>query len=117
VGRKQIDLPPMTRDAVRVLGQQVRLARHSRNLTMAELAARAKVSAQTVSAVEQGSPNPSIGNVLNIAVAAGLPLFGLDDPVEMVRLRKTGEQYLALLPSRTYHPRDESGDGRDPLDF
>ena len=110
-------MPPASRDAAALMGQQVRLARHTRNLTAAELAARAGVSPQTIRAIEQGSPNPSFGNVLNVAVAAGVPLFGTDDPVELVRLRRTGETQLSLLPTRTYHPRSMRGDDRAGLDF
>ena len=77
---------------------------------MAELAERAGVSVHTVRSIEQGSANTALGNVLNVAIAAGVPLFGTDDPVELVRLRRSGKERLALLPSRTYRPRSPKSD-------
>ncbi|MBN9631237.1 MAG: helix-turn-helix domain-containing protein [Actinobacteria bacterium] len=56
----------------------IRFARHDRVWTIGELADRAGVSEHTVRAVENGEATPSIGNVFNVAVAAGVlePLCG-----------------------------------------
>ncbi|NQX04681.1 helix-turn-helix domain-containing protein [Rathayibacter sp. VKM Ac-2856] len=110
MGRTAISLNPVAGDALRLLGAQVRIARHARRWSSAELAARAGVSVPTVLALETGKPSVSIGNALNIAVLAGVDLFGITDPVELARARKRGEDRVALLPAKTYMPR-EGADG------
>lgn len=101
-------------DAVAVLGDQIRLARHTRNWTAAELADRIGVSKRTVAAIETGRPGVAIGTVFNAAVAVGIDLFGADQ-AELARLRREGRERLALIPSRVYHPR--RGDNPDDFDF
>jgi transcriptional regulator with XRE-family HTH domain len=94
-------------DVASVLGNQIRAARHDRNLTAKELAARAGVSEGTVLAVEAGSLSTKFGNVLNIALAAGVRLFQLEDYDSYTRERIRGTQEIALLPARVTHPRIE----------
>jgi hypothetical protein len=72
------------------------------------------VSARTVTAVEAGSPSVSLGNALNVAAVAGVPLFGATNPAELARARFTGDQLLALLPARVFPPKEPS---REELDF
>lgn len=111
MGRQRIGMSPAASDAAAVLGQQIRIARQDRNWTAGELAARAGVSERTVLATENGSASTSLGNVLNIAVAAGVPLFATDDPDELARARYRGEEKLALIPARVTHAR-KAGDVR-----
>ncbi len=101
-------------DALAVLGAQVRVGRHARNWTAADLAARIGVSPRTVTAIEKGSPGVAVGTVLNAAAVVGVPLFGATG-AELARLRRRGEERVALLPSREYHPRHDRDD--DGLDF
>jgi transcriptional regulator with XRE-family HTH domain len=108
VTRREIPLTASARDALSVLGNQIRLARHGRNWTAAQLAAAAGVSVRTVAAIERGSAAVSIGNALNAAVVVGVPLFGVEDKAELARLRRQDAERLALLPSRVYHPRAET---------
>ena len=115
MGRRAIGLHPAARDAVTVLGQQVRLARARKGWTAAELAHAAGVSDYVVSSVERGSPSVSIGNVLNVAAIAGVPLFGVDDPSELTVMRRRGEERLSLLPQRVVARRPVADD--DGLDF
>ena len=84
-----------TREALGVLGTQIRAARHDRGWTAAELAERIGVSQSTVLAIENGAP-----------------LFGTEDRAELARMRRAGEERLALLNSRVYHPRKETPDDR-----
>ncbi len=93
-----------TRDAARVLGTQIALARRERGWTAAELAERAGTTARTVSSIERGSTSATIGLVFEAATLLGIPLFGVDE-AERAALARRGEQRLALLPSRVYHPR------------
>lgn len=115
MGRQKIGLHPAARDAAVVLGQQVRLARAAKKWTLADLARAAGVSTYVVSATEKGSPSVSIGNVLNIAAIAGVPLFGVEDRAELALMRRRGEERIALLPRRVVSPRTETDD--DGLDF
>jgi transcriptional regulator with XRE-family HTH domain len=110
MGRRHIDLHPAARDAALVLGQQIRQARHDHNWTAAELAARAGINQNTVLAIEAGRPSTSIGNVLNVAVIAGVPLFGFDSPADLARVRRAGVERLALVPSRVRHPKVDDAD-------
>lgn len=110
MARSTFQALPAARDAIAVLGRQIRLARHERNWTAAELAARVGVSPKTILAVESGATGTAIGTVLNAAVLVGLPLFGVDDQAELARMRRRGEERLALIPSRVYHPRTGSPD-------
>jgi transcriptional regulator with XRE-family HTH domain len=104
-------------DALSVLGAQIRMARHVRNWTAADLGTRVGVGARTITAIERGSPGVAIGTVFSAASALGIPLFTADND-ELARLRRRGEDTLALIPSREYQPRriaTENAD--DDLDF
>ncbi|CAN5365223.1 hypothetical protein BH09ACT6_BH09ACT6_01730 [soil metagenome] len=70
------------------------------------------MSARTMLGVERGSATVSLGNALNIAVLAGVDLFGIDDPVEFARARRRGEEKLTFIPSKVYRASDGlPGDG------
>jgi transcriptional regulator with XRE-family HTH domain len=109
MGRQQIALSPAAGEAARIFGQLVRFARHEKGWTATELAARAGVSARTVTEIEKGSPAVSLGNAFNVAVRAGVPLFQVSDTAELARLRRSGEQRLALLPQTVRHPQEDDG--------
>jgi transcriptional regulator with XRE-family HTH domain len=104
-------------DALAVLAAQIRLARHDKRWTAAELGSRIGVGARTVTAIERGSPGVAMGTALSAASVLGIPLFGAEGD-ELVRLRRRGEERISLLPSREYQPRSTSADGNDDdLDF
>lgn len=115
MARREVSVMPAAADALSVLGAQIRERRHGRRWTAQDLAARVGVSAKTILAVEAGSPGTAVGTVLNAAVMVGVPLFGAQDRAELARLRRRGEEKLALLPTRTYHLRGE--DDGDDTDF
>ncbi len=98
--RRQISPPRAVVDAARVLGMQIRESRVRKRLTAAELATRSMVSPRTVSLIERGDPSVSIGNVLTVAINAGVPLFGAETPQELHMLRRIGEDKQALMPTR-----------------
>lgn len=104
-------------DALAVLGAQIRLARHEKNWTAAELGMRIGVGARTVTAIERGAPGVAIGTVLSAASMLSIPLFGAEDD-ELARLRRRGEERIALIPSREYQSRSTpAGGDDDDLDF
>ncbi|MEI2779426.1 MAG: helix-turn-helix domain-containing protein [Tetrasphaera sp.] len=98
--RRTIAPLPEANEALRILGSQIRQARHGRRWTAADLAARLGVSQPTVLALEAGAPGTAIGTVLNAAVLTGVPLFGTEDRAELARMRRRGEERLALIGSR-----------------
>lgn len=110
MAKKTVSVMPAAQDAARVLGQQIRAARHGRGWTAASLAERIGVSQRTVLAIEAGAPGTALGTVLNAAVMTGVPLFGVDDRAELARMRHRGEERLALIGSRVREPRDEHVD-------
>ena len=90
-------------DALAVLGNQIRLARHGLGWTIADLAARLGVNPRTVTNLEAGVPTVSIGTVFNAAFLVGVDLFGLDGH-ELARARRAGDDTLALLPAKVRKP-------------
>lgn len=115
MARRTASPMPATQDALRVLGDQIRLARHARGWTLAELADRVGVSPRTALAVERGAPGTAIGTVFDAAFLVGVPLFGVEDRAELARLRRRGEERVALIASRVH--RAESEDSGDDFDF
>lgn len=115
MARRTIMTTPAAADAAKVLGQQIREARHRRGWTAAELATRLGVSPATVKAVETGAPGTAIGTVFNAAVLVGLELYSTTDKAELARMRHRGEERLALIGQRVRPPRGK--DDRDLLDF
>lgn len=110
MAKATVALMPAAKDALAVLGQQIRLQRHTRGWTAGDLAERAGVSAKTILAIEAGAPGTAIGTVLNAATLVGVPLFGVEDKAELARMRSRGEERLALIPSRVYHRRSVEPD-------
>ena len=108
MARRSVSLPAPARDALEMLGAQIRLARHQRGWTVAELAERIGVSDPTVIAVESGSPGTAVGTVLTAATLVGVPLFGAEDRDELARMRRRGEERLALISSRVRRGSDDA---------
>lgn len=111
MSRREISMTPMAAEAARLLGAQIRLARHDKRWSAAELAARAGVSQRTVLAIEAGKPTPSIGNALNLAALVGVELFSQSDPLEIALARRRAEERLALLPAQVRKLSDKDDDG------
>ena len=101
--RRDVAVSRASADALGVLSNQIKLGRHARGWSIADLAARLGVNARTVANIESGSPTVSIGTVFNAAFLVGVDLFGLAGP-ELARARRAGEETLALLPARVRKP-------------
>ncbi len=65
-------LPRKLEQKMQLVGEQIKLARLRRNLSMAQIAERAMVSELTISRVEKGNPTVSIGIYLRILYALQL---------------------------------------------
>jgi len=112
MSRRGVAVSRASADALRVLGNQIRLARHARGWTIADLAARIDASRRTIVNIESGAPTVSIGTVFNAAFTVGVNLFGLEGP-ELARARRQGEDTLALLPSKVRKPASREEDDDD----
>lgn len=112
MAKRQIAPTRAAEDALAVLGAQIRLARNQKNWTAEELGSRIGTGARTVTAIERGAPGVAVGTVFSAASVLGVALFGADDD-ERARLRRRGEERVALLPSREYQPRPTRADGDD----
>jgi len=99
MGREKIVLTGDAEVALEILAQQIKLARFQRGETAEQLATRAGVSRRTILQIEKAEPAVSIGNVLKVALMAGVPLFA-PSIQERESLRAHGREKIALLPSR-----------------
>jgi transcriptional regulator with XRE-family HTH domain len=81
------------------MGQQLAIARRRQGRAAAEVAERAGISRPTLRRIERGDPTVAIGNVFQVAMVLGVPLFGATGR-ELAELAARGERDLALLPAR-----------------
>jgi len=87
-----------TREAVVLLGQEVRLARKQRRWTVRDLAERLGASPATVLKIEQGAPTVAIGTVFEAATLVGIQLY--QDPQRRRIEQEHVAALLAALPTR-----------------
>jgi len=88
------------REAARLLGDQVELARRERQWPIRELAERAGVSVNTIRKIEDGDMGVALGTALDVAALLGIPLFHEDRDRVALEAELTRAR-LALLPKRT----------------
>ena len=82
-------LPRKSEQKMQVVGEQIKLARLRRNLSVAQVAERATCSPLTVSRIEKGAPTVAIGIYLRVLYA-----LQLDD--DILSLAKDDELGRAL---------------------
>jgi len=70
--KKQISPSPLAKRLLIELGENLRMARLRRNLSIRVIAERVGVSVNTVASLEKGGPGISIGVVANVLHALGL---------------------------------------------
>lgn len=75
---------PKSKTALERLGHDLRAARLSRRVAVADLAARAGTSASTVARLEKGDPGVGIGTLADVLVALGL----IEKLADLVDIRK-----------------------------
>lgn len=88
---------PLTKDALHLLGAQIKLARKSSRMSEADLAARAGIARSTLQKIEQGDSGVNIGLVFEAAVIAGAPLF-VPGATSLAPQMERASDKLALLP-------------------
>ena len=84
-------------EAVRLLGQSIRLARIDRKLTVEQLAERAGISRGLVQRIEKGDMGCTIGAAFEAAAIVGVRLFDADQSTMTARTM-SNEKILTLLP-------------------
>ncbi len=92
---KKSILFPKHQKILQIFGENIKLARKRRELTIIQIAERAGINRNTVTSVEKGSPNVSIGAYFNILRALNLQ----DDFYKMAKDDEFGRklQDLQLL--------------------
>ena len=86
-----------TREAARLLGSQVRVARLRRRWTVKDLAARVGVSEVTMRKVERGDLSVALGTAFEAASLVGVVLY--DEPGRRDLEAQHVAATLALLPA------------------
>jgi len=84
MSRNSIILLPKNKKLLQAVGENIKLARLRRKLTMDQVSERAGISRPTLSALEKGSPSISLGIILQVLLVLGLEkdiLFLADDDV------------------------------------
>lgn len=99
----------LTKDALTLLGAQVRLARKQRGMTEMELAERAGVARSTLQLIEKGDPRVEIGLVFEAATLAGVSLF-VPEASSLAPQIERLEDKLALLPRSIRRPKGTVND-------
>ena len=85
-------LPRKLEDKMKVVGEQIRLARLRRDLSIAQVAERATCSPVTISRVEKGAPTVAIGIYLRVLYALQLD----DDILLLARKDEIGRGFQDL---------------------
>ncbi len=94
----------ITRQALTLLGRQVRVGRKERRMTVQALADRVGVSRGLIQRIEKGDPGCQVGSVFEAAVVAGVTLFDASSTAMNLGIKET-DQRLALLPRHTHADR------------
>lgn len=96
---KQRTYSKYAKEAVFLLGQQIKLGRKKHKWSEQNLADRAGISRATLQKIESGEMSPSIGPVFEVAALVGVTLFEQDNKALSTRLDLT-QSKIALLPKR-----------------
>jgi len=83
--RKTAPLPPTLQDILKILGENIKLARLRRKITTVMLAERAGMNRVTLTKVENGDSAVTLGAYASVLFCLGLEkdllLIGQDDPL------------------------------------
>ncbi len=87
-------------DLPRLVGARLRTARHERGLSLGALAAAAGVGKGSLSEIENGARNPTLGTLYALAGVLGVPLATLLDERADARVAAPGVEARLLDVSR-----------------
>lgn len=88
-----------TREALCLLGKQIKLGRKKHNWSESDLSERAGISRATLQKIEKGYSGCAIGLFFEVAVLVGLKLFDPDTSSLRQHLAQTDDK-LAVLPKK-----------------
>lgn len=105
----KFDIPPQVSKQVAQLGQRVRVARLRRGWSVADLAGKAGINRNTLTALELGKPGTALGVCFTVLWALGLEptLDGVADPDADLHGKALE---AARRPTRAGKPRKASDD-------
>lgn len=92
-------LPRKMEEKMKVVGEQIKLARLRRDLSLTQVAERATCSPLTVSRIEKGTPTVAIGIYLRVLYALQLD----DDILLLAKEDKLGRQIQDMELSTRHH--------------
>ena len=97
-------LPRKLEQKMQIVGEQIRLARLRRNLSVAQVAERATCSPLTVSRIEKGAPTVAIGIYLRVLYALQLD----DDILSLAKDDELGRalQDMNMIPRKRASKKD-----------
>ena len=87
----------LTREALVLLGKQIRLARKGRRMSEHDLAARTGIARSTLQRIEKGDPSVEIGLALEAATLTGVDLFAPEATTLAPQIGRIDDR-LALMP-------------------
>lgn len=99
----------LTREALVLLGKQIRLARKGRRMSEHDLAVRVGIARSTLQRMEKGDPSVEIGLVLEAATLTGVDLFVPEATTLPTQIDRIDDK-LALMPGSIRKPRLEVDD-------
>ena len=85
--------------ALKLIGQMLKVARVKRGWSQQALAERMGVNRQTVAAIESGRASTAVGTVFEAAVLLGIPLLSHDEK-QLSYWQTTLSNFRALFPER-----------------
>ena len=91
-------------EAIELLAQMIRASRIERKMSAQEMVDRAGISRPLLRRIENADPGCAIGSVFEVAVLAGVPLWG-GEPDQLATQRSTLTEKLSLLPKRARKPK------------
>lgn len=104
MGKKSVVLLPRPQKNLEIMGNQIKLARLRRKLSVELVAKRAGVSRASVWAVEKGTPSVAIGIYASVLLAIGMP----DELTLIAKDDVLGRTLQDLdLPVRKRAPKEE----------
>lgn len=99
----------LTKQALVLMGQQIKLARKKRKMSEHDLAERVGIARSTLQKIEKGEPQVDIGFVFEAAVLTGVPLFEQEATSLAPQIERINDK-LALMPTYIRTPKWEVKD-------
>ena len=109
VSNKQRSYSRLSREALLLLGKQIKLARKQRRMSEHDLAARVGIARSTLQRIEKGDPAVEIGLVFEAATLTGVDLFVPEATTLAPQIERIDDK-LALMPGSIRGTRREVDD-------